>query len=222
MYTLYVPFFLWQHRLLADQTFWYDAYSPAAPDPTPDVYRGPLKTGYSMYLIWAQILTADFFRLPGCTQWFDCRLFCSPNLDTLNLTSNIIGLTTGVTRQQGMFTPPRHLILPSHLSGGPCCPTLDFAIDYILHIVYFAILYINLVFALATHGSSYFGMNCIYLSFNYQTSFNHIHTLLCLDVWHINYLCVFLRCFFSNELPITCHYWCISKRGAEITYSKKF
>jgi hypothetical protein len=45
---------------------------------------------------------------------------CSvPLLWTPNLTTAIIfemGLTAGVTGQHGMLTPPRHLILPSHLS----------------------------------------------------------------------------------------------------------
>jgi hypothetical protein len=73
-----------------------------------------------MYPIWTPILTADFsVYLAGLTD-FDCGIFRSVHLLwTLNLTTDIIfemGLTAGVTGQQGMLTPPRHLILPSHLS----------------------------------------------------------------------------------------------------------
>jgi hypothetical protein len=51
---------------------------------------------------------------------------------------------TTETIQQRMLTRPRHLIV-----GGPCRPTLDVVIafldyDYILHIINFPILYINL------------------------------------------------------------------------------
>jgi hypothetical protein len=45
---------------------------------------------YSTYLIRALILTADFsVYLAGFTD-FDCGLFRSPNLDTLNLTIDIL------------------------------------------------------------------------------------------------------------------------------------
>jgi hypothetical protein len=56
-----------------------------------------------------------------------------------------MGLTAGVTGQQGMLTPPWHLILPLHLSEvrvallSICICPLDY--DYVLHIVNFAVLY---------------------------------------------------------------------------------
>jgi hypothetical protein len=65
-----------------------------------------------------------------------------------SLTTDIIfemGLTAGVTDQQGMITPSRHLILPSHLLEVRvaltrfCNCLLDY--DCVLHIVNFAILY---------------------------------------------------------------------------------
>jgi hypothetical protein len=55
-------------------------------------------------------------------------------------------LKAGVTGQQRMLTPPRHLILPSHLSESVllytrfCNCLLDY--DYVLHIVNFATLYL--------------------------------------------------------------------------------
>jgi hypothetical protein len=56
-----------------------------------------------------------------------------------------MGLTAGVTGQQGMLTPPLHLILPSHLPKVRVALhsilQLPFDYDYVLHIVNFAILY---------------------------------------------------------------------------------
>jgi hypothetical protein len=57
-----------------------------------------------------------FVYLAGLTD-FDFRMFRSVHkLWTLILTTDIfeMGLTAGVTGQQGMLTPLRHLILPSH------------------------------------------------------------------------------------------------------------
>jgi hypothetical protein len=43
-----------------------------------------------MYLIWTLVLTADFSASCDWTRSdFDCGLFCSPNLDTLILTTDI-------------------------------------------------------------------------------------------------------------------------------------
>ena len=72
-----------------------------------------------MCLILKPILTADFsVYLAGLTD-FDYGMFRSVHLLwTLILTTDIkfeMGLTAGVTGQQRMLTPPRHLILPSHL-----------------------------------------------------------------------------------------------------------
>jgi hypothetical protein len=46
--------------------------------------------GLFMYLIWTLILTADFsVYLAGLID-FDCGLFHPPNLDTMNLTTDIL------------------------------------------------------------------------------------------------------------------------------------
>jgi hypothetical protein len=70
----------------------------------------------SMYMISTVIFTADLFpfNLNRLTD-FDCRLFRSQTLDTLILTDDFCvrnRLTAGATGQQGMLTPPRHLIPP--------------------------------------------------------------------------------------------------------------
>jgi hypothetical protein len=73
-----------------------------------------------------------------------------------------MGLTVGVTGQQMMLTPPRHLILPLHLSEVVllytrfCNCLLDY--DWVLHIVNFAILYPKMVMKLF-FKEHYFGMN---------------------------------------------------------------
>jgi hypothetical protein len=71
----------------------------------------------------------------------DCRLFRYWS----SLTDFEIGLTAYVTCQQRMLTSPKHLILPSHLSGCVClcCHTLDFVFWIVIsiwRIVSFAIL----------------------------------------------------------------------------------
>jgi hypothetical protein len=57
-----------------------------------------------------------------------------------------MGLSVGVTGQQRMLTPSRHLILPSHLSKVRVALhsiLKYFDYDYVLHIVNFTILYFN-------------------------------------------------------------------------------
>jgi hypothetical protein len=56
----------------------------------PEVRVGLIFTlDYSMYLIWVLIWTAEFsVYLAGLTD-FDCGFFRSPNIDTLNLTTDI-------------------------------------------------------------------------------------------------------------------------------------
>jgi hypothetical protein len=56
-----------------------------------------------------------------------------PNLDILNLDLGQfllhdmeIRFKVGVNGHERMLTPLKYLTLPSNLSGGPCCPTLDF------------------------------------------------------------------------------------------------
>jgi hypothetical protein len=61
-------------------------------------------------MIWTLILTANIsVYLAGLTN-FDCGYTEFDNREFE------MGLTAGVTGQQRMLTPPRHLILPSHLS----------------------------------------------------------------------------------------------------------
>jgi hypothetical protein len=78
---------------------------------------------------------------------FDCGLFRSPNLDTLILTNDFCvwnGLTAGTTGQQGMLTPPWHLIPPLIYSEVRVRPFSDwyFLLDLrdLLLIVIFVIL----------------------------------------------------------------------------------
>jgi hypothetical protein len=98
-----------------------DAYSFATPDPTSGVSRGPYKPDFhwiisptwSGHWFWLQIfpctwldspiLTADYSVYLILTHWIWLPIF-------------EMGLTAGVTGQQRMLTPSRHLILPSHLS----------------------------------------------------------------------------------------------------------
>jgi hypothetical protein len=89
----YTKFELWAHGG-CDRSE-ENIYSPAAPDPTSGVSRGPCKKpdfhcmDFYMYLIWALILTADFsVYLPGLTDC-DGRWFRSPYLDTPNLITDI-------------------------------------------------------------------------------------------------------------------------------------
>jgi hypothetical protein len=108
---------------------------------------------YSMYLIWALILTADFSVYMARLTEFDCGLFRSLNLDTLNLTAYIWfwnGAYGRCDRSVGdadssMAHDPTFAFV-----GGPCCPTLDFVYiclldyDYFWHIFYFPILYYSI------------------------------------------------------------------------------
>jgi hypothetical protein len=45
-----------------------------------------------------------------------------------------------VTGQQRMLTPPRHVILPLHFSGGPCCPALDLVFNFWTLIMFYTLL----------------------------------------------------------------------------------
>jgi hypothetical protein len=83
-------------------------------------FRGPCKPEFyyglfhlHTYRILTPILTADFsFHLIWPTD-FDCGLFRLPNLETLILITDFFAwnrVTVGATGQQGMLTPPRHLI----------------------------------------------------------------------------------------------------------------
>jgi hypothetical protein len=95
--------------------------------PTSGVSRG----------LWKSNFYCGLFHVPDLGTDFDCGFFCLPLLDSLILTAGCsihliwthwiwllslpifefeMGLTAGVTGQQGMLTLPRHLILPSHLS----------------------------------------------------------------------------------------------------------
>jgi hypothetical protein len=83
----------------------------------------------SIYLHWKPILTVDFSVYLTERTDFDCGLFCLPNLDTLILTTDLYvwnGAQMGATGQQGMFTPPRHLISPLVYPEVRVCPILKF------------------------------------------------------------------------------------------------
>jgi hypothetical protein len=129
-----------------------DAYSSAAPDPTSPVSRGQCKPDFHCGLFYIPDLGTEFdcgvsIYLIVLTN-FDYKLFRSPNIDTLNLTTDIWiwngahGVCDG---QQGMLTPPQHLFLLLHLSEvrvplhSICTCLLDY--DYVLDIVNFAIVH---------------------------------------------------------------------------------
>jgi hypothetical protein len=74
------------------------------------------------------ILTADFpVYLAGLTD-FDCGLFCSPNLDILNLNTDIWiwnGAHGGCDRSAGDTHSSAAPDPTFAFVEGPCCPTLD-------------------------------------------------------------------------------------------------
>ena len=69
---------------------------------------------------WVKCCLMCFIAIvkPFFTHWFDYGLFRLPDQD--------YGLTAGVTGQQGMLTPPRHLIPPLVCPEVRDCPTLVF------------------------------------------------------------------------------------------------
>jgi hypothetical protein len=121
-----------------------------------------------------------------------------------------MGLTAGVTGQQ-MLIPPRHLILPSHLSEVPvaytwfCNCVLDN--DCVLHVVIFAILYCNrgqreqkcnFTFKKWFSSEKYFSSLFASLRFGWDNLFS-------LDESHCNmFEVMFYDCQFPL-LPVTTH-----------------
>ena len=102
-----------------------DAYSSMAPDPTSGVTRGPCKPYFQYGLFHVLDMDTGFdwgFSRFTCLDSLILTADCSVNLIWTNwfwllIFEFEVGLTAGVTCQQRMRTPPRHLILPSHLSG---------------------------------------------------------------------------------------------------------
>jgi hypothetical protein len=116
--------------------------------------------GFFMFLIWAFILTADFsVYVTGFTN-FGCRLFCSPNLSILILTTDIwiwnwahcgCDRSTGDALSSGAPDP-------NFVFVGVCVALhtilywrLD--CDDVLHIINFTILYLLCAISISTHYS---------------------------------------------------------------------
>jgi hypothetical protein len=109
----------------------------------PGVCVSLMSLNYSMYLIWALILTADFsVYLAGLTD-FVCRLFGSLNLDTLNLTTDIWirnGAHGGCDRSAGDAHSSAAPDPTFAFVGGPYCPALDFVIASWIRIAFYTLL----------------------------------------------------------------------------------
>jgi hypothetical protein len=87
------------------------------------------------------IVAADFSVYLAWLTDFDCGLFRLPNLDTLNLTTDIWnGAHGGCDRSaedaySSVAPDPTFAFV-----GGPCCPTLDFVIAFWITIAFYTLL----------------------------------------------------------------------------------
>jgi hypothetical protein len=76
-------------------------------------------------------------EVPKILKYFSYIITCKNSFPGAMILRNLILLnrTACATGQQRMITPPRHLILPSHLSG----PTLDFVFAFWIMITFYTL-----------------------------------------------------------------------------------
>jgi hypothetical protein len=108
-----------------------DVYSFATPDPTFAFVGGPCyPTLHFVIAFWIMIAFSTLLT----------SLFCIAHFDFDNtITTKAHG---GCDRSAEDAYSPMATDPIFAFDGGPCCPTLDFVFDYVLHIVNFAILYL--------------------------------------------------------------------------------
>jgi hypothetical protein len=102
---------------------------------------------YSVYVICAQILTADFSVYLAGLADFDCWLFRSPNLDTLTIdiwNGTYSGCDRSAEDAHSSAAPDSTFASV----GGTCCPILDFVIAFWIMITFYTLL--TLLFCILT------------------------------------------------------------------------